>query len=136
MRILGLKPLAVLAAALGVYFAGFMIYGLLFGQIWMDLAGFDGESFEGEGWRMALGPVMPVMITLGIGLLIKDRGITTWQAGAKLGAMVGFFFLCGTQLYSVAYGLDPLALYALDAFHLMLNGVIAGAVLGGMKAAQ
>jgi hypothetical protein len=136
MRILGLKPLAVLAAALGVYFAGFMIYGLIFSQTWMDLSGFDGESFEGEGWRMALGPVMPLVITIGMGLLIKDRGITTWQAGAKLGAFVGGFFLCGTQLYSVAYGLDPLALYAIDALHLMLNGVIAGAVLGAMKAGE
>lgn len=91
-RILGLKPLALLAAALGVYFAGFMIYGLIFSQAWMDLSGFDGESFEGEGWRMALGPVIALVITLGIGLLIKDRGITTWRTDAKLGAFVGGFF--------------------------------------------
>jgi Protein of unknown function (DUF1761) len=136
MKILGLKPLAVLAAALGVYAAGFVIYGLIFSQAWMTLAGFTEADFEGETWRMALGPIMPIVITLGIGLLIKERGITTWQAGARLGAFVGGFFLCGTQLYSVAYGLDPLALYAIDAFHLMLNGVIAGAILGAMKAGE
>jgi hypothetical protein len=39
-------------------------------------------------------------------------------------------------MYGFAYGVEPAALFALDSFHLMLNGMIAGAILGAMKAAD
>jgi Protein of unknown function (DUF1761) len=135
VRVLGLKVVPLLLAAFAVYFMGFLIYGALLSEQWMALAGFTVDSFAGQEWRMALGPVMPIMITLGIGLLIKERGITTLVGGLKLGAFVGAFFLVTTRLYTFAYGIEPFGLLAIDSLHLMLNGLAAGGVLGAMKAA-
>ncbi len=136
MRILGLKPVPVIISAIGVYAIGALIYGFLFAEKWMELAGYTKDSFVGQEWRMALGPIMPILITLGIGLLIKDRGITTALGGLKLGAFVGVFFLVATRLYGLAYGIEPVALFALDGVHLLLNGIVAGTILGAMKAAD
>jgi Protein of unknown function (DUF1761) len=135
MRVLGLKLVPVIVSSVAIYIVGALIYGLLFSAQWMALAGYTEDSFKGQEWRMALGPIMPILITLGMGLLIKDRGITTLQAGLKLGVMVGIFFLVATRLYSLAYGTEPVGLFLLDSAHLLLNAVVAGAVLGALKAA-
>jgi hypothetical protein len=136
MRFFGLKPAPVMLSALAIYAVGFLIYGVLFSQQWMKLAGYTEASFAGQEWRIALSPIMPILITLGVGFLVKDRGICTAMAGIKLGAMVGLFFLVATRLYTLAYGTEPVALFALDSAHLMLNAVLAGGILGAMKAAD
>jgi Protein of unknown function (DUF1761) len=136
MRIFGLKPVPILLSAIAIYMVGAMIYGVLFSQQWMALAGYTEDSFKGQEWRMALGPIMPVMITIGMGLLIKDRGISTAISGLKLGALIGLFFLVSGRLYTLAYGTEPVALFALDGAHLMLNAILAGTILGAMKAAD
>ena len=135
MRVLGLKAPALAAAAVAVYTTGFLIYGVLFSAQWMALSGYTAESFAGQEWRMALSPVMPVVIAVGMGLLVRDRGITTWQAGLRLGLMVGICFLVTARAYNFVYGTEPVGLLALDSLHLLLNGAAAGAILGGMKAA-
>lgn len=134
MRVLGLKATALAAAAVAVYATGVLIYGVLFSAQWMALSGYTAESFAGQEWRMALSPVMPAVIAVGMGLLVRDRGITTWQAGLRLGLMVGICFLVTARAYNFVYGTEPVGLLALDSLHLLLNGAAAGAILGGMKA--
>jgi hypothetical protein len=136
MRVFGLKPLPVVLATIAVYAVGAMIYGLLFAEQWMALAGYTEDSFKGQEWRMALSPIMPLLIVIGTGLLMKGRGITSLISGLKLGATIGVFFLIAARMYSFAYGTEPAALFALDSAHLLLNGIIAGAILGAMKAAD
>jgi hypothetical protein len=136
MRILGLKPLPVVVATIEVYAVGVLIYGVLFSQAWMTMAGYTEASFKGQEWRMALSPIMPLLIVLGIGLVMKGRGVASLGAGAKLGATIGLFFLVAARMYGFTYGIEPAALFALDSVHLILNGVIAGAILGAMKAAD
>jgi hypothetical protein len=136
MRFFGLKPVPVAVSAVAIYAVGFLIYGVVFANQWMALAGYTEASFAGQEWRIALSPIMPILITLGVGFLVKDRGICTAMAGIKLGAMVGLFFLVATRLYTLAYGTEPVALFALDSAHLMLNAVLAGGILGAMKAAD
>ena len=136
MRVLGIKLVPLIAAAVLIYAVGALIYGVLFSAQWMALSGYTADMLVGEQWRMALSPLMPLMIALGMGLLIKDRGITTLMAGLRLGVMVGFLFLVAARLYHYAYGNEPLGLLLLDCAHLLANAMIAGAVLGAMKAAE
>jgi Protein of unknown function (DUF1761) len=136
MRIFGLKSLPVLIATITVYAVGVVIYAILFDQQWMAMAGYTEDSFKGQEWRMALSPIMPLLIVLGIGFLMKGRDITNVAAGLKLGGTIGVFFLVAARMYSYAYGIEPAGLFALDAAHLLLNGTIAGAILGAMKAAD
>jgi hypothetical protein len=136
MRIFGLKPLAVIVAAICVYAVGALIYGFLLADQWMMLSGYTEESFKGNEWRMALSPIMPILITLGVGLLMKAQRLTSLGGGVKLGFMVGLLFLVPARLYLFVYGIEPPALLGIDAVHLLLNGIVAGAILGAMKAAD
>ena len=136
MRVLGIKLIPLILASVLIYIVGALIYGVLFSAQWMALSGYTPEMLAGEQWRMALSPIMPIMITVGMGLLIKDRGITTLMAGLRLGVMVGVLFLVAARLYNYAYGNEPLGLLLMDSTHLMANAMIAGAVLGAMKAAE
>ncbi|CAN1497975.1 Protein of unknown function DUF1761 [Caulobacteraceae bacterium] len=136
MRVFGIKLIPLILASVLIYIVGALIYGVLFSAQWMALSGYTPEMLAGEQWRMALSPIMPVMITVGMGLLIKDRGITTLMAGLRLGAVVGILFLVAARLYNYAYGNEPLGLLLMDSAHLMANAMIAGAVLGAMKAAE
>jgi hypothetical protein len=136
MGIFGLKPLAVILAAICVYAVGALIYAVLFSQQWMILSGYTEESFKGYEWRMALSPIMPILITVGIGLLMKTQKISGLGGGFKLGALVGLLFLVPARMYNFAYGIEPPALLGIDSLHLLLNGLVAGAILGVMKAAD
>jgi hypothetical protein len=136
MRVLGIRLVPLIFASVLIYAVGAMIYGVLFSAQWMALSGYTPDMLVGEQWRIALSPLMPVMIALGMGLLIKDRGVTTLMAGLRLGVMVGLLFLVAARLYNYAYGNEPLGLVMLDCAHLMANAMIAGAVLGAMKAAE
>lgn len=136
MRVLGFRLVPPIFASVLIYAVGAMIYGALFSAQWMALSGYSPEMLVGQQWRMALSSLMPMMIALGMGLLIKDRGITTLMAGLRLGVMVGLLFLVAARLYNYANGNEPLGLVMLDCAHLMANAMIAGAVLGAMKAAE
>jgi hypothetical protein len=136
MRIFGLKLLPVFVAAICVYAVGALIYAVLFSDQWMVLSGYTEESFKGNEWRMGLSPIMPILITLGVGLLMKAQSITGLGGGLKLGALVGLLFLVPARMYNFAYGIEPPALLGIDSLHLVLNGIVAGAILGAMKAAD
>jgi hypothetical protein len=134
MRIFGLKPLAVLLASMGVYAVGALIYAVLFDQQWMVLSGYTEESFKGHEWRMGLSPIMPILITIGVGHLMKAQKVSGLFGGAKLGLLVGLLFLIPARMYMFVYGIEPAALLGIDCAHLCLNGLVAGSILGAMKA--
>lgn len=136
MKILGLKLGSVAIAAVAVYATGALIYGVLFSSQWMAWSGHTMAEMEPYAGRMAFSPVMPILITLGIGLLIRDRGITNWLPGLKLGALIGLLIMVPARMYNWVYGTELVELLALDSVHLLLNAAIAGAVLGGLKAAE
>jgi Protein of unknown function (DUF1761) len=136
VRVFGLKLLPVILSAVAMYGVGALIYGFLFADQWMVLSGYTQASFQGEEWRMALGPIMPLLITFGMASLMKGRNIATLGGGLKFGAMIGIVFLAAARMYLLAYGIEPVALFALDAGHLILGAALAGAILGAMKVAD
>jgi hypothetical protein len=135
MKFAGLNVVTVLAAAAAIYAIGFLIYGALFSAQWMALAGYTPESFKGLEWRMALSPVMPVLIAIGVGLAVKWRGAKGLGPGVATGAIAALTFLVAGRLYGFTYGTEKVGLLALDSAHLLLNGVAAGAVFGAWKSA-
>lgn len=129
MRWGGLNPLAVLAAAISIYAIGFLIYGVLFSEQWMALAGFTEADFAGEEWRMALGPIMPLLTALALAVLIKWAGADTLRDGLRIG-LVAWMFFFAAELYEFAYSPAPVGLLLLDSAHLLINCAAAGAILG------
>jgi hypothetical protein len=109
------------------------MYGVVFEQMWMQLAGVTEESFAGEEWRMALSPIMPILQAIGLSLVIKWRSAAGWMSGMATGFWMALFFVFASRLYSFAYGAEVPALLGLDALHLFLINMIAGAIIGAWK---
>lgn len=136
MRVVGIKLIPLIISSALIYVVGALIYGALFSAQWMALSGYTDETLAPERWRMALSPIMPIMISLGVGILMQGRGVGDWRSGLGFGLIIGLFFLVGGRLYNFAYGNEPVGLLVLDSVHLLANGGIAGLVLGGLKAAD
>ncbi len=136
MRINGMKIVPVLVAALAVYLIGFVVFGVLFGAQYQAWSGIDEAEAASQMWRMGLGWIMPLALSIGLGSLIKSRNIKEVGTGAVLGAKVGLFLILACQMYSFVYSTAPWMLLALDSFHLILISVAAGAILTAMKVAD
>lgn len=136
MRIMGVKVLPIAVAALAVYMIGFVIYGLLFGEQYQTWSGIDTKEAEAHMWKMGLGWIMPVALSIGIANLIRTRNIKEISTGAVIGAKVGLFLILACQLYNFVYSTEPWMLLALDSFHIILISITAGAILSAMKVAE
>ncbi len=135
MRVNGHNVLAILAAAVAMYAVGFVIYGLLVSDLWMQLSGVTQADFAGQEWRMALSPVMPILMAIGLSLTIKWRAALGWTGGASTGFWMALFFVFASRLYSFAYGTEHPGLLGIDAAHLFIGCVLGGAIIGGWKRA-
>lgn len=133
MRVFGIKWLALLAAAMAVYITGFIIYGALVPtETWLAWSDISQEDMDRVGTsRMIYSALMPVMIAIGVGLVIKWRGVSSVSEGISTGFILALLFLVGGRLYGFIYGVEGFEILLLDTLHLLLNGVVAGAVLGG-----
>lgn len=129
-RIFGHDLLAVIAAAVAIYVIGFLIYGLLFSTFWMEQYGYTADSFAGHEWKMFLGPIMPILTTLGLAALFQAANASGLNAHIRIGVIAWAGFSLSTLLYGFAYGITmtPAAL-ALDAVHLLLGILAASAIL-------
>lgn len=129
-RIFGHDLLAVIAAAVAIYIIGFLIYGLLFSGFWMAQYGYTADSFAGHEWKMFLGPIMPILTTLGLAALFQAANASGLNAHIRIGVIAWAGFSLSTLLYGFAYGtmVTPGAL-ALDAIHLLLGILAASAIL-------
>lgn len=135
MRVAGINIIAVAIAAIAFYMVGFVFYGLLFSEAWMTMAGFTEDDFAGQEWRLALGPVMPIVMSAGLAWLFKLAPVAGAVPGAMRAVIVGAVFAVPPIAYDVAYGLDSLALLALDGAHLITAFAVAGAIVGAWRSA-
>lgn len=128
----GINLIAVLVAAIAVYAVGFVIYGLVIPpETSMQWSGITQGEMDAVGMaRMPMSPLMPLMISYGTALAIKWRGAGSLAGGALTGLLMALLFLVGGRLYSFVYGVEGVEVLILDSVHLLLNGIVAGAVIG------
>ncbi len=130
MRLAGINVAAVAVAAIAIYAIGFIIYGLLFASAWQSLTGYDPADYVGLEWRMALSPIMPILTAAGVALALKWRNVSGVAAGLSTALLLWLGFVLPARMYTFAYSAEPPALFALDAAHLLLGCLAAGAILG------
>ena len=133
MRVNGLNVLAIIVAAIAMYAIGFLFYGVLFSDLWMSLSGYTEDSLKGQEWKMALGPVMPILLAIGLSIACKWRGAIGLVGGVMTGAITWLFFVLSTAMYAFAYSTAPALLFGIDALHLFLISVVGGAIVSVWK---
>jgi hypothetical protein len=134
-RIFGHDLLAFIAAAIAIYATGFVIYALLFSELWMTLNAYAPEDLAGHEWKMALSPVMPIVLVTGLAWLLQLARQSGFAAHLKLGAGVWLFFMVPVMMYGYVFGVKyPLGIWIMDSAHLLIATLAASALLAWRKA--
>lgn len=125
--------LAVVAAAVAFYAVGFLIYGALFSKQWLALSGYSKEQLKPHAWKMALSPLMPILTAIGLAILFKLAHVANIATGVVIAFEIWFFLILSTRLYSFVYSPEKLGLLIMDAVHLLLGFLVAGAIIAGWR---
>lgn len=135
MRAGGINWLAALAAAIGIYAVGFIIYGVLIDpDMWMAAEGLTAAEMEAAGSsRMPFSVLMPLATAFGMAVLFKWGNVQTMADGVKWAAMIAVASAIPALWYDWVYGVGPAWLTLLDSSHLLLGHAVAGAILGRWK---
>jgi hypothetical protein len=124
---------AVLAAAVAIYAVGFLIYGLFLSSLWLKLTGYDKEQLRPHAWKMAVSPVMPILTAIGLAILFKLAWVDNLAMGVVIAFQIWFFIALPVRLYNFVYSPEKIGLLVLDAVHLLLGFLVAGAIIGGWR---
>ena len=127
--IVGDNWLAIIVAAIAFYAIGFIIYGAVFSKLWMKLSGYTQEQLKPHMWKMAISPIMPILAAIGLAIILKLCGVTDLVAGLVVTSQIWFFLILSTRLYSFVYSPERPGLLIMDAIHLLLGFLAAGAVI-------
>ena len=128
-RIFGHNLLFFILAGLAFYIFGFLMYGVIFGEYWMEIANVT-EAHEPPMWKMGMGFVIPFVPTAGIAILANKLGKSSPVGYMKLGVLLAIFFPVAAMAYGYAYGdTYNVRMFTMDSLHMIIGFAIAGAVL-------
>ncbi len=151
-RVMGVNLVAVLAGAVAMYFIGFVIYGLLFQEVWTQqllinhgvVSAEEAASLSGAALMAELEAIPGAMappVAMGVGFIVSLVTAGGMAAALKflkpssLGAAVGYAvlfwlaFAVTTLSYNVVYYSESVINFGLDVVHLLLGYVAAAAAI-------
>ena len=127
MRLGAILP--VLVAAIAIYAIGFVMYALLFDELWMRLAGLTQEEAEEGMGRMWLSPVMPILIAVGLATVYRWTGTAGVGRALHVSFWLWLCFAFTVLLYGFTYSTQHPGLLLMDSIHLLLNFRVGGAII-------
>lgn len=130
----GINWIGVLIAAVVSYGLGMVWYSVLFGARWMALSDMGEAEIAATGSLNYLyGALQTLLVSFGIGWLVARTGMTTLRAGATAGLWACLFFALATYSLRYIYGNDNPGLIGIDAPYMVLQYVLSGAIIGGLR---
>ncbi|MDJ0922558.1 MAG: DUF1761 domain-containing protein [Henriciella sp.] len=147
-RIAGVSLIGVVAAAIAMFFIGFLWYGLLFQAPWMEANGLfwadeaktqlqwltsDGiqvQEAAADPMIMLAGFVLSLVLAFGLGWHMKQKGITQMGTAALFGLWLGLLIGVPLAAYDTVYGpWHSIAGLLVDGSHTVVGFVAACCVL-------
>lgn len=126
--------IGVIAAVIASQALGMAWYGFIFAEKWMALSGMDAGSMEGGGtMTYVYGALQNLVVAVGLSWLAAKTGKSGWMGGAKLGLFACVFFALATYALRFIYGDDNTGLIPIDAGYMLIQYVITGALVTGLK---
>lgn len=133
MKDLKINHLAVLVGIVLQFVLGFLWYGPLFGNAWMEMVGLDLATIEanpaGAGTWITNIVTAVASIYLLAWLFVKLK-VSSLLKGAFLGFLIGFVFVLMANKTSGAFNGDPYGLAWVTGGFTTVGLSLAGAVLG------
>lgn len=147
-KLFGVNLVAVLVAALVMFFIGFVVYGLVFQQVWLaELVTFRGLAAPEEaaglstaelserlaavvpanaaGASMAFGFLISLVTAFGLALAMRFFAPATIGAALSRAVLLWFGFAATTLAYDPVYSSASAVTWAIDLAH-TLTGYLAG----------
>lgn len=121
--------IAILVAAVATWIIGALIYGLLFSKLWLQLTGYTKEQLKPHMWKMPISIFLPILTAIGLALILKAAHVDNLTTGLMITLQVWFFIVMPARLYNFVYSPEKPGLLALDAIHLFLGTMAAGAII-------
>lgn len=127
---LAVVVIVVLAMAIG-----FLWYGPLFGDAWMELVGTTLEEIEANSSPLpyVVAIVATVLFCWLLSTVIHLAGDTTAAAGAKWGFLLWACVTAPIIFTHNGFSLRPIGLSLLQSGNELLTAVVAGAILGAWR---
>lgn len=120
--------LAVVAGTVVNMVIGFLWYGPLFGQTWMNWIGKSADEIESDSSMYIFSTASALISAFVLALIVAAFGASTITGGAVLGALVWLGIgATATLVYSVFEG-PPLNVWALHVGYQLVVFVIMGAL--------
>lgn len=103
-KLAGVNLLGWLLAALAIYIITFIWYPLLFMPVYQATESLTGADFEGQSplW-MIFAIITPMILSFGIGWILKEVRAESLTKAVIVGAVVGIFIGGGVQSYDYFY---------------------------------
>jgi hypothetical protein len=135
--------LAVIVSAVAGMLTGFLWYGLLFQQQWMDGNGLTmnedqtkfykyGEEVQASNTPMIVNFVIMLVYSLLMNWLLKRSNATTLSSGATLGGVVGLIMGLGVLIANM-FAMAPMSLSWVDGSYSLALFTVMGAILGAWQ---
>jgi len=133
----GIKPLAVLVAAVVCMVLGFLWYSpILFARPWTRLMGLDpndkaklDEMRKGAGKMYALSFVASLLSAIVLAKIIDVTTVTTIPYGMKVGFAVWLGFVTTVQLTGALFSKQPIKLYLINTGYQLVCYLAMGGIL-------
>ncbi len=133
--------LAIAVSAVAGMLIGFLWYGMLFQNQWMAGNGFtmEGEKMFKNGAEipmsatpMIVNVVVMLVYALIMNWLLNKMNVSTWQAGATIGAGIGVLMILGI-LTGNMFAQNSMSLTLVDGSYSFVLFVVIGAIVGGWR---
>ncbi len=151
-RIGGVNIVAALAGAVGLYFVGFLFYGVIFQEIWAQQtlenhgvvppgagAGYTGQALTDALMRipgaldmapaMGLGFLNALITAFGVALVLRLVRPASLAAALRVTLVLWIGFAATTLAYNVIYSSESRIIFGIDLAHLLLGYMIAGTLI-------
>lgn len=133
MKELKINHLAVLVAVVLQFVLGFLWYGPLFGEAWMEMVGLDLATVEANppGAGVWFTNVFTAILSMYVlAWLFVQMNVNTLLKGAGYGFLIGFAFVYMTVKTSGMFAQEPYWLAWITGGNTTVGLTLGGAVLG------
>ncbi len=126
--------LAVLVAGIAWFLVGAVWYTALFGKAWSRLTGIDGKNPGGNiGLIYGATLLLEIVASAFLAGLMHISGAESLGSGLHLGAFIGLGIVTPVVAINTLFQRKSVALTGIDAGHMVVGLMVAGAILGAWR---
>jgi hypothetical protein len=130
----GINWLGVIVALIAGQAIGFLWYGMVFTETWMQLKGVtEADAAATQTTSMAYGAVNQLVVAVGLGWAVAALGRQSWMGGAQVGLFAAIFFAATTLAQNFIYGMENTGLIPIEGGYLLVSYLVMGAIVGGLR---